>query len=324
MSGPVQAVAPGKVNLCFRVGPLREDGYHSVASLYAAVDQLETVQLELDPQRPAGSVGCELRVVAGSLVAQQEAAGAFDLTLVPLDERNLAVRAAQAVLAEAPDLPSGLMLRIAKAVPVAGGMGGGSADAAAALSAAAELIARETGHAIARERLLEIGAGLGADVPFAMTGGAAVGTGSGTELRAVPVRVRWHGVLVADTGALSTPEVFATLDRMRAEGAAPTVRESELEVPAGLLRALAEGKSAVGGEALANDLQAPALRMSPELRRRLDELEELDARAMVSGSGPTIVALPRTSGHDDGAESSRVLAAQLRERGLCAVACTIG
>ena len=145
MSGPVQAVAPGKVNLCFLVGPLREDGYHSVASLYAAVDQLETVQLELDPQRPAGSVGCELRVVAGSLVAQQEAAGAFDPTLVPLDECNLAVRAAQAVLAEAPDLPSGLMLRIAKAVPVAGGMGGGSADAAAALSAAAELIARETG-----------------------------------------------------------------------------------------------------------------------------------------------------------------------------------
>ena len=95
-------------------------------------------------------------------------------------------------------------------------------------------------------------------------------------------------------------------------------------VPAGLLRALAEGESAVGGEALANDLQAPALQMSPELRRRLDELEELDARAMVSGSGPTIVALPRTSGYDDGAESSRVLAAQLRERGLCAVACTIG
>ena len=324
MSGPVQAVAPGKVNLCFRVGPLREDGYHSVASLYAAVDQLETVQLELDPQRPAGSVGCELRVVAGSLVDQQEAAGAFDPSLVPLDERNLAVRAAQAVLAEAPDLPSGLTLRIAKAVPVAGGMGGGSADAAAALSAAAELIDRESGHTIERERLLEIGAGLGADVPFAMTGGAAVGTGSGTELRPVPVRSRWHGVLVADTGALSTPEVFAALDRMRAEGAAPMVQESELEVPGGVLRALAEGEPAVGAQSLANDLQAPALQLSPELRQRLDELEELDASALVSGSGPTIVALPRATGPDDGAQSSRVLAARLRERGLCAVACAIG
>ena len=324
MSGPVQAVAPGKVNLCFRVGPLREDGYHSVASLYAAVDQLETVQLELDPQRPAGSVGCELRVVAGSLVAQQEAVGAFDPSLVPLDDRNLAVRAAQAVLAEAPALPSGLTLRIAKAVPVAGGMGGGSADAAAALSAAAELIARETGHVIERERLLEIGASLGADVPFAMTGGAAVGTGSGTRLRAVPVRSPWHGVLVADTGALSTPEVFATLDRMRDDGTAPAVQEADLEVPAELLRALAEGEPSVGAGQLTNDLQAPALRMSPELTRRLEELEELGARTLVSGSGPTIVALPRAPGPDHGAQASRGLSEQLRDRGLCAVACAIG
>lgn len=324
MSAPVRAVAPGKVNLCFRVGPLRADGYHSVASLYAAVDQLETVQLALDPQRPVGDIGCELHVVAGSLVAQQEAAGAFDPSLVPLDERNLAVRAAQAVLAEAPALPSGLLLRIAKAVPVAGGMGGGSADAAAALSAAAQLVARETGHRIGRERLLEIGSGLGADVPFAMTGGAAVGTGTGTQLRAVPVRTPWHAVLVADTGALSTPEVFAALDRMRADGDLPAAAEDELEVPAELLRALAEGEPAADARALSNDLQPPALEMSPDLRRRLEELEGLGARALVSGSGPTILALPRVPGPDRAAEASRALAEQLRERGQCAVACAIG
>lgn len=324
MSAPVQARAPGKVNLCFRVGPPRADGYHPVASLYAAVDQLETVQLELDPRRPAGSVRCELQVVAGSLVAQQEAVGAFDRGLVPLDERNLAVRAAQTVLAEAPALSGGLVLRIAKAVPVAGGMGGGSADAAAALSAAARLVEHETGHAIAHDRLLEIGAGLGADVPFAMTGGAAVGTGTGTDLRAVPVRAPWHGVLVADRGALSTPEVFATLDRMRADGALPVPAASELEVPAQLLRALAEADPAAGAEAMANDLQDPALQMSPQLRHRLAELEQLGARAMVSGSGPTLVALVRDPGSDRGAAASRALAEQLREHGLCSVACAIG
>lgn len=323
MSAPaVTARAPGKVNLHFQVGPLRPNGYHAVASLYAAVDQMETVEAVLDPDRAAGEIDCRLDLVPDSLVAQQQAAGAFDASLVPLDERNLAVRAARAVLDAAPALPRGLRLSIAKSVPVAGGMGGGSADAAAALSAASRLVERETGHSISTQQLMEIGAQLGADVPFAMAGGAAVGTGTGTQLSAVPVGARWTAVLVADAGALSTPAVFGTLDRMRAEGVLAETDDADLDVPAGLLRALADGDAEAGAAALSNDLQAPALEMAPRLRQRLSELEALGLRALVSGSGPTIVALPPAAGR--GRPTAEDLARLLRSRGACAVAAAIG
>ena len=322
--GAMRAEAPGKVNLHFQVGPRRDDGYHAVASLYAAVDVLEAVELAVDPQLAPGTIECALQVVPGSLVAQQQAAGAFDPALVPLDERNLAVRAARAVLAQAPELSGGLRLRIDKAVPVAGGMGGGSADAAAALLAAAELVARETGQRIPRDRLLALAEKLGADVPFALTGGAAVGTGTGAQLRPVPVGRPWSGVLVADAGALSTPQVFATLDRLRAEGELPQRQEDRLAVPDELLRALADGHGHAGAAQMCNDLQDPALAMSPELRGRLEDLEAGGARALISGSGPTIIALPEPSQGSDGAEAARALAESLRGRGLCAVSCAIG
>ncbi|WP_144791543.1 4-(cytidine 5'-diphospho)-2-C-methyl-D-erythritol kinase [Kocuria palustris] len=318
----ITASAPGKVNLHFQAGPPRADGYHAVASLYAAVDHTETVEVSLDPQRPAGRIGCELRVVPGSLVAQQQAAGAFDPSLVPLDERNLAVRAARAVLAEASALPCGIRLRIDKSVPVAGGMGGGSADAAAALEAAGRLVERETGHRIAPGRLREIGSGLGADVPFAMAGGAAVGTGTGTELAAVPISAGQSVVLVADAGALSTPAVFAALDRLRSDGLLPTPLEAELDVPAQLLRALADGDAPAVSALLANDLQAPALEMAPHLRQRLAELEDLGARALISGSGPTIVGFPRRLRWS--ADEAQELARRLRSRGACAAAAVLG
>lgn len=318
-AGPaVVATAPGKVNLHLRVGAPRPDGYHPVASLYAAVDLLETVEAVLDPSLPAGRITCRLEVVAGSLVAQQQAIGAFEPSHVPLDERNLAVRAARAVLAEAPELPGGLRLLIRKAVPVAGGMGGGSADAAAALEAAAGLVRRATGVEISRPRLLEIGAQLGADVPFALTGGAAVGLGAGEQLTAVPMAARWPVVLIADAGALSTPAVFRALDEMRAQSALAAPLDDELAVPASLLQALADGDPEAGAAWLANDLQEPAMRMAPELRTRLARLEAEGAAALVSGSGPTILALP-----GDAARAAS-LAARLRAEGACAIAASAG
>lgn len=337
MTEPVRAVAPGKVNLHFQVGPRRPDGYHGVASLYAAVEVLETVDAALDPALGPGRVRCELQVVAGSLVDQQQARGAFGPAQVPLGETNLAARAALAVLGQAPPLSSGLLLGLGKAVPVAGGMGGGSADAAAALRATAALVERETGHHVPEADLLEIAATLGADVPFALLGGAAVGTGTGTQLTPVPVGAPWPAVLIADEAALSTPTVFARLDRLRETGRLPQRREDELVVPPQLLAALAAGDGAAGAALVGNDLHAAAVDLEPRLARRIEQVEALGARALVSGSGPTLIALPRADGtgaDSTGADSAgrradgsvwAVRTAQaLRAAGACALATSIG
>ncbi len=282
-----RADAPGKVNLFFAAGPPRPDGYHDVASLYCAVSTGETVTATLTGGSGSGTtVG--VAAVPGSLVAQQIERGTFRLDAVPADRSNLAVRAAEAVLARFPPLSGGLHLQIDKAVPVAGGMGGGSADAAAALRAVNRLAARATGRpALDDETLLGLAAGLGADVPFALTGGAAAGTGTGTQLRPVVVGAPLHLVLVAAEAGLSTPAVYAELDRLRAHADVPPPR-----LPEELEEAL--GAGAAGGLAplLANDLQAAALSLAPQLAPVLAAGAAGGALAsFVSGSGPTVAHL---------------------------------
>ncbi|MEX5299340.1 4-(cytidine 5'-diphospho)-2-C-methyl-D-erythritol kinase [Kocuria sp. CPCC 205292] len=282
---PERAAAPGKVNLFFAAGPPRPDGYHDVASLYCAVSTGETVTAA--PTRGAGtSVG--VAAVPGSLVAQQIDRGTFTLDAVPTDGSNLAVRAAEAVLARFPRLSGGLHLQIEKAVPVAGGMGGGSADAAAALLAVNRLAARVSGEpALDDDALLQLAAGLGADVPFALTGGAAVGTGTGAHLRPVPVGAPLHLVLVAAEAGLSTPAVYAELDRLRTHEDVPPPR-----LPAGLEEALRTGQAAELAPLLANDLQAAALSLAPQLAPVLAAGAAAGVLAsFVSGSGPTVAHL---------------------------------
>ncbi|MGV3102473.1 GHMP family kinase ATP-binding protein [Rothia sp. 32237D007AR] len=301
MTLSVSATAPGKVNLYFAVGPVREDGYHEVASLYAATDVLERVTIS---SAQAPGITQSMSVVEGSPVAEQVAAGAFDPAVVPLDESNLAYRGAAAVLTEQGLGPVdvAVQLHIEKAVPVAGGMGGGSADAAAAMKAMNAYLVQAglVAEPLALERLLELAAPLGADVPFALLGGLAVGTGVGDKL--TPFEVP-EGVeplrfgFVPSTAGLSTPTVFRELDTGRAAGRYPAP-DATLQVPQELIGLLTSAEPlqkrlpAIAG-LLRNDLAAPAVALLPELAETLEQAtaQPSVSASFVSGSGPTTAVL---------------------------------
>jgi 4-diphosphocytidyl-2-C-methyl-D-erythritol kinase len=263
--------APAKVNLALGVGPLRPDGYHEVATVFHAVgiyDDLVATTL------PEGS-GVQIYV-------EGEGAG-----IVPLDSTNLAARAAAALVPHggSPDIS----LTMRKGIPVAGGMAGGSADAAAALVAVDALC--DLG--LHRDQLHEIAATLGSDVPFALHGGTAIGSDRGNDLTTALVRGSYHWVFVlADTG-LSTRDVYREADRLREGSDVP-----DPEVPADLMAALRAGDSVALGRALTNDLQAAAVSLRPSLAQVLAVGEEYGALGgVVSGSGPTCAFLARDDEH---------------------------
>jgi len=270
LDGPVHVRAPGKLNLFFQVGDRQEDGYHDVASAYQAVSLYEEVWAT-----PAADFSLAVT-------------GTVDVSSVPEDDRNLALRAARAVAAHIGH-DGGVHLEIVKHVPVAGGMGGGSADAAAALVACDALWGADLGSA----QLHRLAARLGADVPFALMGGTAVGTGRGDRLSPALARARFDWVVVLDDGGLSTPEVYARLDEIRERSApdiAPPARAPEVDP--GVLQALRSGDPVALAEHLRNDLQVAALSLDPALRDVLETGEQAGALgALVSGSGPTVAFL---------------------------------
>lgn len=264
----VRVRAPGKLNLFFEVGGVQDDGYHDVASAYQAVSLYEDVW---------ASPSDEFTVAIS---------GTVDVSGVPADDRNLAVRAARLV-AQRIGHPGGVHLDIVKHVPVAGGMGGGSADAAAALVACDALWGAELGTA----ELHKLAARLGADVPFALMGGTAVGTGRGDELSPALAKGRFDWVVVPSGAGLSTPEVYAHLDELRAR---PDIvpGPSSPAVDPGVLQALRAADPVALAERARNDLQVAALSLRPELRDVLELGEESGALiGMVSGSGPTLAFL---------------------------------
>lgn len=288
------ADAPGKVNLFFKVGPLNEDGFHDVASLYLAVNLRETVTAQLSTEYAVK--------VSGSL-------GDFQLLAVPTDESNLVVKVAKQIkaLAGTPEAIK-VALGIDKHVPVAGGMGGGSADAAAALVAVNQLLAASLDD----EKLHEIAAELGSDVPFSLTGGAAIGLGKGDQLTAVEGVAPIHLVLIFDEQGLSTPQVYKRLDELRAS------RAEQIESPEinrNILRALQNGNPFEIAELLHNDLEEAALSLRPDLQIKMTTVLQHGAiRAMVSGSGPTILALAASE------VAAEQIARSLRELGYNAIA----
>lgn len=291
------ATAPGKVNLYLGIGPLAANGYHSVASLYLAVNLRETVSAQL-------SSVYEVKVTGDF--------DAFELLSVPTDESNLVVKAAKRVaeLAGTADALK-LVIGIDKRVPIAGGMGGGSADGAAALLVANQMLDAK----LSREDLIDMAAGLGADVPFAIVGGAAIGSGSGVNLTEVEEVRDVHLVLILDEQGLSTPAVYRKLDELRtARGENPSA-VAEPTISRSLIRALQSGNVWDLAGAMHNDLEEAALALRPDLQNKIDLALELGAvRAMVSGSGPTVMAL---IGSELGALD---IAQQLRKRGLNAFA----
>ncbi|WP_432491963.1 4-(cytidine 5'-diphospho)-2-C-methyl-D-erythritol kinase [Kineococcus gypseus] len=290
LSAPAQAAvtarAPAKVNLLLEVGPLREDGYHDLLTVFQALDLAEDVTAH-----PAEGFSVEV-----------EGAQGVDVAGVPLDGRNLALRAAL-LLAERTGVRTGAHLRVRKGVPVAGGMAGGSADAAAALVACDAL----WGTHLGLPALGELAAELGADVPFCLHGRTAVGTGRGDRLVPVLTTAAFHWVLVPAGGGLSTPAVFAECDRLRAASGRPAPAADAGERLRAVEAALRAGDPHLLGAALANDLQEAACSLVPELAGTLAAGAAAGALAgLVSGSGPTVALLAGSAPH------ARRLAAALR------------
>jgi len=275
--------SPAKLNLHLTCGPLRADGYHGLTTVFQAV-----------------SLWDELVVTRGeALTLSVTGEGAGEL---PVDERNLAVRAVR-LAAQATGCDPSLTLSLTKAIPVAGGCAGGSADGAAALVACDAL----WGSGLTREELAGLAAQLGSDVPFALHGGTALATGRGEHLTPVLVEGTQSWVLAVADGGLSTPAVYGELDRQRETGPVQVAGD-----PAELLQALRSGDPVAVGRALSNDLQAAALALRPSLQRVLDAGLELGALGgVVTGSGPTVALLAR-----DAAQAA-ALAQALAGAGVC-------
>lgn len=279
MPEPVTVRVPAKINLSLQVGARRADGYHELATVFQAVSLYDEVTAT-----PATRLSVHVR---GDQVAG-----------VPAGADNLAHRAAM-LLARHTGVGAGAELEIVKGIPVAGGMAGGSADAAGALVALDVL----WGTGCDRAELTKLAARLGSDVPFALHGGTALGTGRGELLTEVLARGSYHWVLALADGGLPTPDVYAAFD---ASGAGPGPG------PEPVLAALRRGDAEALGAALSNDLQPAALALRPVLRRVLAAGEELGALGgLVSGSGPTVALLARDR------SSAASLAAELSGLGVC-------
>ena len=260
--------APAKINLELAIGAPRRDGFHDVATAYHAVSLYDEVTV----------------TPAGRLSVTVEGSPGVPVDDVPLDANNLAA-AAVVALAQRVGVEPAVHLHISKGIPVAGGMAGGSADAAAALVACDALW--QTG--LSRAELLAVGAGLGSDVPFSLVGGTALGRGRGEVLTPVLARGRFEWVVALADGGLSTPDVYSECDRLRDGQVLPEPRVSDA-----LMAALRTGEASRLGRALHNDLQEAACSLRPALSRTLDAGRQAGAMgSLVSGSGPTVVFLAR-------------------------------
>jgi len=268
----VAVTAPAKINLCLGVGAAREDGYHPLATVYQAV-------------------GIHDRLVASAadeLTLAVTGDPRLSVEDVPTDDRNIAVRAARLLMAHH-GIERGVHLAIEKGIPVAGGMAGGSADAAAALVACDALWQLHT----PREELMEIAAELGSDVPFALVGGTAIGSGRGEVVTPLMTRGEYWWVVLESKQGMSTPEVYGEFDRLHADS-----EVSAPEIPDELMAALRSHDIEGLGAALSNDLQAPALGLRPELRDALEDgLLNSAHGAVLSGSGPSCLFLCEGQAH---------------------------
>jgi 4-diphosphocytidyl-2-C-methyl-D-erythritol kinase len=280
---------PAKVNLQLSVGPPRADGYHDLVTVFHAVSLYDEVTV-----RPADRTSVQ---VTGD-----------DVAGVPAGRANLAVRAARALATvglRRRGRPA-VQIEIRKRIPVAAGLAGGSADAAATLVACNELWRAGLSPA----ELREVAAKVGSDVPFALLGGTAIGQGRGEQLTVALAAGSYHWVLAFASGGLSTPEVYAACDRLRAAQAASDGEGPGLSTA--LMAALRSGDPAEVGPLLSNDLQPAAVSLRPDLRRTLNAGTEHGALgAIISGSGPTCAFLAAN------AAQARELAVALTGAGVC-------
>jgi len=268
----VIARVPAKVNLQLAVGPLGADGFHEVTTVFQAISLFDDVTVET----AAENNGISIQVTG------QTSTG------VPSDSSNLAVKAATLMIKNY-DLPSDINIKLKKEIPVAGGMAGGSADAAGVIVGLDSLF--ELG--LSRDEMEMVGSKIGADVPFSICGGVAIGTGRGDQITPALFKGSYNWVLALSGQGLSTPSVYAECDRLR-EGlsiSTPVVSEQ-------LMQALRAADAKALGKSLANDLQAAACSLRPALRLVLDVGVDYGALGgIVSGSGPTVAFLVSDDDH---------------------------
>ncbi|HST46783.1 4-(cytidine 5'-diphospho)-2-C-methyl-D-erythritol kinase [Jatrophihabitans sp.] len=291
-AGRVIVRVPAKINLQLAVGPLRPDGFHELATVFCALDLCDVLTAS-----PAGSLTLDVQGPEGAGLAA--------------DRNNLAWRAAE-LLAGHAGVPARVGLHIEKNIPVAAGLAGGSADAAAALLACDRL----WGLHLPAPELAALAARLGSDVAFALLGGTAVGAGRGERLRPIEGAASFSWVLAAADGGLATPAVYAELDRQRGLGddaPAPVVADPAATLAAsGVAEAVTSGDPELLAGRLGNDLQPAALALAPYLADTLAAGQKCGALAgLVSGSGPTCAFLARDGEH------ARTLARALAGTGSC-------
>jgi len=268
----VVARVPAKVNLQLSVGPLGSDGYHEVTTVFQAISLFDDVTVAT--ALPGSGITIS--------ITGDTAHG------VPVDNSNLAIKAAQ-LMAKTYDLPPDLIIKLKKEIPVAGGMAGGSADAAGVIVGLDSLF--ELG--ISRDEMESVGSKIGADVPFSICGGVAIGTGRGDQITPALAKGSYNWVLALSGQGLSTPSVYQECDRLR-EGlsiATPQVSEP-------LMQALRAGDAKALGKALSNELQSAACSLRPALRLVLDVGVDYGALGgIISGSGPTVAFLVTDDEH---------------------------
>ena len=268
MTSQLTVRVPGKINLQLSVGPLQRDGYHELATVFQSVSLFDEITVsEIDK-------GIEITTDSKSNI--------------PLDKENLAYKAAE-IMKKKFDIETGLAIKIKKEIPIAVGMAGGSADAGGTIVAIDSLFSL----GLKRDEMERIGSELGADVPFTIAGGTAIGTGRGDQIAPVLSRGSYNWVLALSSSGLSTPSVYKECDRLR-EGldiSKPFVSDS-------LLQALSHGDAKALGKALTNDLQPAASSLKPALRLILDVGLDYGALGgIVSGSGPTVAFLAEHEDH---------------------------
>jgi len=324
--------APAKVNLQLAVGPLRADGYHDLINVFHAVGLYDEVtatpaerfKITVSGDLAGGAVpGDQTNLAAVAAIVLAAATGyrggharrprvssAARAASGRRPVRDSARRTGSGQDQEPgggphPGAVPGVHLHLRKGIPIAGGMAGGSADAAATLVACNEL----WGTNLSRNDLVEIAAEIGADVPFALVGGAAVGIGRGDQLTPALVRGTYHWVFALADEGMSTPAVYAECDRIRERDAVAVAVPQTAE---DLMIALRNGDLAALGKALTNDLEPAALALRPQLRLTLQTgLEHGALGGIVSGSGPTCAFLVAD------AEHALDLAVTLSAAGVC-------